>query len=81
MLHHEVFRAWSVASLLDDTAWLLSSWCCALSSPRLVGYDILCEFLELQQLVARFCDVHTEHVQTRVMTLAGPEFAIFGSED
>ena len=64
MLHHEVFRAWSVAPLLHDTAWLLLSLCIALSSPRLIGYGMLYDFMKLQQVVVRFCDMHTECVQT-----------------
>ena len=74
--------AWSVASLLHDTSLSLLSLCAALSSMRFIIYDMLYEILKVQQLVARFTgDVHTAQVHKNVMTLAGLEPAIFGSED
>jgi hypothetical protein len=49
---------------------------------RFIIYDMLYEILKVQQLVARFTgDVHTAQVHKNVMTLAGLEPAIFGSED
>ena len=49
---------------------------------RLIRFDMHYGILRVQQLVARFSgDVHAAQVHKNVMTLAGLEPAIFGSED
>ena len=49
---------------------------------RLIRFDMHYDILKVQQLVASFSgDVHTDQVHKNVMTLAGLEPAIFGSED
>ena len=60
--------AWSVASLLRDSSLSLLSLCATLSSMRLIRFDMRCNILKVQQLVARFSgDVHTDQVHKNVM--------------